>query len=99
MAVRLSALLAGRPLPPRRMILLMSVRGQADPRNIVQLEELSQLKNPVTSSVIEPEIYQLLAFVSPVRTLLCTPFSVQMNLFVVAPNDLGLTRTHQHVQA
>jgi hypothetical protein len=50
MAVRLSALRAGRPLPPRRLLVLISVRGLVDPRAVVRLEGLGQLKNPVTSS-------------------------------------------------
>jgi hypothetical protein len=40
MAVRLSALRAGRALPPR----LISVRGWVDPRTIVRLEGLGQFK-------------------------------------------------------
>jgi hypothetical protein len=34
MAVRLSALCAGSPLPPGRLLVLNSVRGRADPRDI-----------------------------------------------------------------
>jgi hypothetical protein len=51
MAVRLSALRDGRPLsptaalyPPRRFLVLISVRCSVDPRAIVRLEGLSQLK-------------------------------------------------------
>jgi hypothetical protein len=44
MAVRLSALRAGHPLPPGRFLVLISVRGWVDPRVIVRLEPLGQLK-------------------------------------------------------
>jgi hypothetical protein len=54
MAVRLSALRAGRPLPPGRFLVLISIRGWANPRAIVRLEGLGQLINPITSSGIEP---------------------------------------------
>jgi hypothetical protein len=49
MVVRLSALQAGRPLPLGRFLVLSSVRGLADPRAIVRLEGLGQLKNPMIS--------------------------------------------------
>jgi hypothetical protein len=54
MAVRLSALRADRPLPQGTFLVLISVRGWVDPRSIVRLEGLGQLKNPMTSSGIEP---------------------------------------------
>jgi hypothetical protein len=54
MAVRLPALRDGRPLPPGRFLILISVRGWVDHRTILWLEGLGQLKNPVTSSEINP---------------------------------------------
>jgi hypothetical protein len=56
MAVR-SALCADLPLPPGRFPVLISV----DPRAIVQLEELGELKNPMISSGIELTTFQLIA--------------------------------------
>jgi hypothetical protein len=64
MAVRLSALRAGRPLPPRFLVLI-SVRGSVDPRAIVQLEGLGQVKNPMTSSEIDPATFRLVAVPEP----------------------------------
>jgi hypothetical protein len=49
MAVRLSAPRAGRPLPPGRFLVLISVRGRVDPRAILRLEGLGQLKNTMNS--------------------------------------------------
>jgi hypothetical protein len=49
----------GYPLPPGRFLVLISVRSWVDPRVIVRLEELGQLKNPVTSSRIEPATFRL----------------------------------------
>jgi hypothetical protein len=62
MAVRLSALHAGRPLPPGRFLVPISVTGRVVPRAIVWLEGLGQLKNTVTSSGINSATFQLLAY-------------------------------------
>jgi hypothetical protein len=61
MAVTLSALRARPPLPPGRFLVLISVRGSVDPRAIVRLEGLGQLKIPMTSSEIEPATFRLVA--------------------------------------
>jgi hypothetical protein len=61
MAVMLSALIAGYPLPIRKIPVLISVRGCVDPRAIMRLEGLGKLKNPITSSGIEPSIFLLVA--------------------------------------
>jgi hypothetical protein len=41
-AVRLSALRTGLPLPPRGLLVFISVRGGVDPWAMVQLEGLGQ---------------------------------------------------------
>jgi hypothetical protein len=61
MVVRLSASRAGRPLPPGRFLVLIFVKDSVDPRAIMRLEGLGQLKNPVTSSGIEPAAFRLVA--------------------------------------
>jgi hypothetical protein len=49
MAVRFSALLAGRPpFTLRKFLVPIYVSGFVDPRAIVRLEGLGQLKNPMT---------------------------------------------------
>jgi hypothetical protein len=64
MAVRLSALRAGRTLPPERFLILISVRNCVDPRDIMRLERLGQLKNLMTSSGIEPATFRPVAYTS-----------------------------------
>jgi hypothetical protein len=44
MAVRLSALRVGRPLPKKDVLVLMSVRGWINTRAIVQLEGVGKLE-------------------------------------------------------
>jgi hypothetical protein len=53
---------AGRHLPLGRFLVLISVSGWVDPRAIVRLEGLGQLKNPVTSSGIDPVTFHLVAW-------------------------------------
>jgi hypothetical protein len=61
MAVKLLVLRTVRPLPQGRLMVLISVGGWVDPRDIVWLEGLRQLKNLVTSSRIEPPTFRLVA--------------------------------------
>jgi hypothetical protein len=49
---------AGHLIPQGRFLVLISVRGCVDPRAIVRLEKLGQLKNPMTSPGIEPTFNQ-----------------------------------------
>jgi hypothetical protein len=46
---------------PERFIVLIAVRSSADSKNIKWLEGLGELKNPMTSSGIEPALFLLLA--------------------------------------
>jgi hypothetical protein len=52
MAASLSALRAGRPLPPGRFLVLISVRGCIDPGVRVRLEGLGQLTPHNKTSII-----------------------------------------------
>jgi hypothetical protein len=73
MAVRLSALCADHPLPPRRFLVLIFVRSWVDLRVILWLEGLGQLRNPVTSK-IKPHDLPACSIVPQPTTLLCAPF-------------------------
>jgi hypothetical protein len=54
MAVKLSSLRAGRPLPPGRFLVLISVGGWVDPR-------IRSVGNAMTSSGIEPATFRFVA--------------------------------------
>jgi hypothetical protein len=78
MAVMLSALCAGRPLPQGRFLVLIPIRGWVDPRAIVRLEGLGRLKNLMTSSGIEPVTYLPACNIVPQQTTLpCAPIYYQ----------------------
>jgi hypothetical protein len=47
------------PFTLRTILVLISVRGKVDPRAIVQLEGLGQLKNPIIPSEIKSTTFQL----------------------------------------
>jgi hypothetical protein len=77
-AVRLSALCTGHPLPPGRFLVLISVRGWINPGTTVELEALGQLKNPMTSSGIEPMTFRLGA--QCLNQLHCVPQDLQQGV-------------------
>jgi hypothetical protein len=60
MAVRFAALCSDHRLLSGRFLVLISVRGLVDPRAIIQLEGLGQLKNPVASSGIKLATFRLI---------------------------------------
>jgi hypothetical protein len=61
MAMRFSALLAGRALPPGRFLVHISVRNCVKCRAIMRLEGLGQLKNQESSLGIETATFWLVA--------------------------------------
>jgi hypothetical protein len=80
MAVRLSALSAGRPLSPGRFLVLISVRGSVDPRAIVRLEGKFKKSN----SLIGNRIRQF-------RTCILVPVPTTLQR---APNNISSNNNH-----
>jgi hypothetical protein len=97
MAVRLSALRAGRPLPPGRFLMLLSITDWVDPRTIVQLEGLGKLEKK--NRPIGTRTRDLVAcrIVPQPTTLLCAParsaeihaksFALWRTIFMISLRD------------
>jgi hypothetical protein len=87
MAVRLSSLRTGHPLPTGRFLVLISVRGLVDLRTLMRLEGLGPLKNPVTSSAMESATYRFQQISETVLMLCrdCFPSHAFNSLFTDQP--------------
>jgi hypothetical protein len=56
-SAKMTALRAGRALPPGYLLVLISVRGWINPWPMVRLERLGKWKHLTTSSALEPETF------------------------------------------
>jgi hypothetical protein len=59
MAVRLSALRAGRALPPKHFLVCSFVKDRVNPRAIVRLEGLGKLEKKLSLNGNEPATFRL----------------------------------------
>jgi hypothetical protein len=59
MEMWLSALSSGRHLPPKRFLLLNSVKELVNHKAVAKLEGLGKLENPITLEGIEPVTFSL----------------------------------------
>jgi hypothetical protein len=86
-----SAIHASRPLPPGRFLVLVSPRSWVDPRAIMRLEGLDQLKNLVTSSGIEPATFRLVAqCLNQPRYRISWSISVSLRIWACLQPNVGL---------
>jgi hypothetical protein len=70
---------AARPLTPAGFLVLISVRDSVEPSHTVWLEAIRQLKNPMTSSGIEPATFLACSIVRQPITLPHSPAIIQGN--------------------
>jgi hypothetical protein len=85
MAVRLSVLCAGRPLPRGRFLVLISVRGRVDHRAIVRLGGLGRLKKSSALIGNPPRDLPACSIVPEPTTLPRAPLLLGRNVFFIVP--------------
>jgi hypothetical protein len=97
MAVRLSALRAGSPLPAGRFVVLISVRGWADPRAIVRLEGLGQLNK--SNELIGNRTHDLpTCSIVPQTKYVPSQYWREEELYLLADNSPGQNKNHATVR-
>jgi hypothetical protein len=84
MAVRLSALRAGRPL----FLVLIPFKVWADPRAIMRLKWLGQLKYPITSSGHKPATFRLVHSASTNFAITCPPLTLLVHMKISLASNL-----------